>query len=104
MAPRKNTVQPRTTNEAPQVLLSFDDDMDIENSGVNEEITTKSPEDSDEQEYSNEQEFSSVDSSEGKTRLRSSVWNYATKISTGKAQCKKCKKFVKTLNGGTSTL
>lgn len=52
----------------------------------------------------NEQESLSVDNRTGEIRLRSSVWTYATKISGVKAQCNKCKKFVKTFNGGTSTL
>ena len=102
MAPRKKTVRSRliTTNDTPQDLLSFDDeDMDVERSGENEEIRKE-----EDPVHSNEQESSSVDNGEGGTRLRSSVWSHATKISPAKSQCNKCKKFIKTPNGGTSTL
>ena len=39
----------------------------------------------------------------GKT-LRSSVWKYATKVTSNVAQCNICSKMIKTSSGGTTTL
>ncbi|CAF3030240.1 unnamed protein product [Rotaria sp. Silwood2] len=45
-----------------------------------------------------------IDAPDEEKNLKSNVWYYAKKLSSDEAQCKICKLYVKTINGGTTTL
>ena len=78
----KNTSSP----SAPAVFNHLDEDKEDDSSMVVEE------------------QGDSDGSTEHGKRLKSSVWKYADKISSGIAQCNQCGKKIKTNQGGTSSL
>ncbi|CAF0916021.1 unnamed protein product [Adineta ricciae] len=44
------------------------------------------------------------DTQNGAKKLKSNVWQYVEKLKNGTAKCFKCKSYIKTANGATSTL
>jgi hypothetical protein len=81
-----------------QTLPSFDDDFD-DDENANEDIRVETNETT--QLKANEDVR--VETNET-TQLKANVWQYAKKITSEKAQCLRCKIYVKTVRGGTTTL
>ena len=77
-----------------QAVLSFDDNFD-DNENSNEDNHAEP--------VAQNNEDIPVDTNEA-TRLKANVWQYAKKVTNEKAQCIRCKLYIKTVRGGTTTL
>ncbi len=95
MARSRQARQPRgAAATTTQALPSFDDDS-VDDENPDEDSNTVS--------VAQNNEDIPVDTSET-TQLKANVWQYAKKVTTEIAQCLKCKIYVKTVRGGTTTL
>jgi hypothetical protein len=95
MARSRQTRQPRAAAATTtQTLPSFDDDSIDDENPTEDSNTVSVPQ--------NNQDIP-VDTSEN-THLKANVWEFAKKLTTETAQCLKCKIYVKTVRGGTTTL
>lgn len=110
MAPSQSSLQSRGV-AATHGVLSFDDDESDDNISTNENGTQLESDMIDENSNSNDNNVSAPDDNENipidtnnEKQLRSNVWKYAIKISKENAQCIRCKSYIKTPAGGTTTL
>ncbi|CAF1502782.1 unnamed protein product [Adineta steineri] len=114
MAPSRKSISTRSATSAAtnttQRPQNFDDNLD-EEPIVSQNVTHVSLEEIDEDSNSSnnvalvpEDDNTNSTNQSGGTKLRSNVWGFAQKITKNKAYCPKCKIYIKTINGGTSTL
>jgi hypothetical protein len=107
MAPRRKTRQTRrdvaTTSQSDP---SFDDHTDDNQHDqfMNEDLNNVTTEENHEDTNENDTNEDDTDDNVVEKQLKANVWNYAKKITTEQAQCMKCKLFIKTVQGGTTTL
>jgi hypothetical protein len=107
MARSRKTRQSRgVVATTTQALPSFDDNFD-DDENPNEDILVETNENTNEdiraETNENPNEDIRVETNET-TQLKANVWQYAKKITSEKAQCLRCKIYVKTVRGGTTTL
>jgi hypothetical protein len=105
---RKVRVVAAATSRVPP---SFDHDFDEdENLDTNENITSTQGKNSSTIENENVSPIDEdhanilIDKDVEEHRLKANVWHYARKITSEKAQCNKCKMYIKTAHSGTTTL
>lgn len=97
MAPRRRSDQTPVTTSSQPIPPSSQNQDDNDNQSANDDPTPA------------EVDFNSnstpiADADDGEEHLKSTVWQYAKKISPVQAQCNICKSYIGTNRSGTTTL